>query len=106
MKDINSLKELLNIQKNNATIKEEIIQKREQELKESRDKTLDTTKELSTQINDLTIKQIESDKKIENLLQEVKKLKVHKKVLKEEVVSLRQKLNEQDIRCHNKTVAL
>jgi len=39
-------------------------------------------------------------------MQEVKKLKMHKKVLKEEVVGLRERVNEQDIRVHNKTVAL
>jgi hypothetical protein len=38
--------------------------------------------------------------------QEIRKLKVHKKVLKEEVVSLRQQVNEQEIKSHNKTVAL
>lgn len=68
MKDINALKDPLDIQKKNATIKEELIQKREQELKEARDKTLDTTKELNSQINELTLKQAESEKKVENLL--------------------------------------
>ena len=36
----------------------------------------------------------------------MKKLKVHKKVLKEEVISLRSQLNEQELKASNKTMAL
>ena len=45
----------------------------------------------------MTLKSEEQDKNIEKLQQEVKKLKIHKKVLKEEVVSLRQQLSEKEI---------
>jgi hypothetical protein len=38
----------------------------------------------------MALKAEEQEKKIEQLQQDVKKLKVHKKVLKEEVVTLRQ----------------
>ena len=37
---------------------------------------------------------------------ERKKLKIHKKVLKEEVLRLRQQLNDAEMKAHNKTVAL
>jgi hypothetical protein len=36
----------------------------------------------------------------------VRKLKVHKKVLKEEVISLRSHLNEQEMKASNKAMAL
>jgi hypothetical protein len=54
----------------------------------------------------MALKSEEQEKKIEQLQQDVKKLKVHKKVLKEEVVTLRQQLNNEEVRAHNKTVAL
>ena len=71
-----------------------------------RGESLETTSEQLIKINEIELKNTEQDKRIQQMEQEIRKLKVHKKVLKEEVVSLRQQVNEQEIKTHNKTVAL
>lgn len=56
MKDISVLKDMLRIEKNMNVKKEHTIKARDAELKEARDKTLETSKELNYSINELTIK--------------------------------------------------
>lgn len=54
----------------------------------------------------MDLKNKEQAKSITNLEQEVRKLKVHKKVLKEEVISLRSQLNDQELKASNKAMQL
>lgn len=56
--------------------------------------------------NELTLQTEEQSKQIESLQAEVKKLKIHKKVLKEEVISLRSQLHDFELKASSKTQAL
>lgn len=49
-------------------------------------------------INELSTKCADKDKQIEDLTTSKKTLKMHKKVLKDEVLRLRKELNESEIR--------
>lgn len=49
-------------------------------------------------INELSTKAADRDKQIDDLQSQKKTLKMHKKVLKDEVVRLRKELNESEIR--------
>ena len=48
----------------------------------------------------------DKDKHIEDISQQKKTLKMHKKVLKDEVLRLRKEVNEWEMRAQNKSVAL
>ena len=67
---------------------------------------LDKEESLRMKINELTNKVSEKDQYVDSLVAQKKTLKMHKKVLKEEVLRLRNELNESEIRASNKTVAL
>jgi hypothetical protein len=54
----------------------------------------------------MSTKNAERDRQVEDLVQQKKTLKMHKKVLKDEVLRLRKELNESEIRAQNKSVAL
>ena len=57
-------------------------------------------------MNELSTKVAEKEKIIEDLGVKKKTLKMHKKVLKDEVIRLRKEVNEAEIKAQNKTVAL
>ena len=57
-------------------------------------------------MNELSTKVAEKDKIIEELGVKKKTIKMHKKVLKDEVIRLRKEVNEAEIKAQNKTVAL
>jgi len=57
-------------------------------------------------VNELSTKVAEKEKIIEDLGVKKKTLKMHKKVLKDEVIRLRKEVNEAEIKAQNKTVAL
>lgn len=61
---------------------------------------------MRTKINELANKNTEKDKVIEDMQTQLKTLKLHKKVFKNEVLRLRKELNEAEIKAQNKTVAL
>jgi outer membrane murein-binding lipoprotein Lpp len=59
---------------------------------------LDKEADLRLKINELSTKAADRDKQIDDLQSQKKTLKMHKKVLKDEVVRLRKELNESEIR--------
>ena len=71
-----------------------------------RRETLDKEADLRLKVNELSTKVAEKDKVIEEIGVQKKTLKMHKKVLKDEVLRLRKEVNEAEIKAQNKTVAL
>jgi hypothetical protein len=65
MKDISILKDMLRIEKNMNTKKEEIIQNRDKELKALRGESLETTSEQLIKINEIELKNTEQDKRVQ-----------------------------------------
>ena len=65
MKDISILKDMLRIEKNMNTKKEEIIQSRDKELKALRGESLETTSEQLIKINEIELKNTEQDKRVQ-----------------------------------------
>lgn len=75
-------------------------------MEDLRREALDKEADLRLKINELSTKTADKDKQVEDLVSQKKTLKMHKKVLKDEVLRLRKELNETEIRAQNKTVAL
>ncbi len=71
-----------------------------------RRETIDKEGDLRLRINEMSTKGEERDRQLEDLIGQKKTLKMHKKVLKDEVLRLRKELNESEIRAQNKSVAL
>ena len=89
----------------NQKTKNQLSQK-EKELEDLRREYLDKEQDQRSKINDLSAKNAEKDRNIDELQAKKKTLKGHKKVLKDEIIRLRKELNEVEIKAHNKTVAL
>ena len=79
---------------------------REGELDSLRRETGEREGELRLQTLALSASIADKDKHIEDISQQKKTLKMHKKVLKDEVLRLRKEVNEWEMRAQNKSVAL
>ena len=79
---------------------------REKELDDLRRETVDKEADLRLKVNELSTKVAEKEKVIEEIGVSKKTLKMHKKVLKDEVLRLRKEVNEAEIKAQNKAVAL
>ena len=66
-------------------MEEYYLKQKEAEFKETRENALEQQLEWLIKLNEMALKSEEQEKKIEQLQQDIKKLKVHKKVLKEEL---------------------
>jgi chromosome segregation ATPase len=75
-------------------------------LDDLRKDTLDKEADLRLKVNELSTKLAEKDRALEEMSVQKKTLKMHKKVLKDEVLRLRKELNEAEMKAQNKTVAL
>ena len=104
--DIDILKNYLHVEKQVHIKTKQQLAAREHELEDLRHETLDKEADLRLKINELSTKAADRDKQIDDLQSQKKTLKMHKKVLKDDVVRLRKELNESEIRAQNKTVAL
>lgn len=105
-KDIDTLKELVRIDKQTKAKSQQLLSAKEKELEDLRKESLKREQETRARINDLTSSNVEKDKQIEAMVAERKKLKLHKKVLKEEVIRLRKDLDEVEKKAQGKQAAL
>jgi uncharacterized protein (DUF3084 family) len=75
-------------------------------LEDLRRDSIKKEQENRSRINDLATQNGEKDKQIDAMVAERKKLKLHKKVLKEEVIRLRKDLDEVEKKAQGKQAAL
>lgn len=105
-KDISILKDMLKLEKNMNAKKEQTIKDKDDQLKGMREESLEQQQDNLIKINELEL-QIESNSKKDKQTQdEIKKLKMHKRVLKDEVVQLRQRLADVEGKLSVKGMAL
>lgn len=104
--DVDILKNYLRVEKAAHQKTQQQLLLREKELEELRRETIDKEGDLRLRINEMSTKSEERDRQLEDLVGQKKTLKMHKKVLKDEVLRLRKELNESEIRAQNKSVAL
>lgn len=105
-KDLEILKDLLRIEKQVHKKAQTQLSNKEKELEDLRREFLGKEQEMRTKINDLSNANSDKERTIDALTGERKKLKLHKKLLKEEVKKLRNELNETQLKAQNKQVAL
>lgn len=104
--DVEILKNYLRVEKQAHAKTQQQLAERERELEDLRRETIDKEADLRLKVNELSTRTAEKEKMIEEIGTQKKTLKMHKKVLKEEVLRLRKELNEAEIKAQNKTVAL